>query len=52
VIRETGWTVREYLEQPMGDVFDLVRHLDREPPANPPHIRAEIQSERSSNAPT
>ena len=33
MIRETGWTITEYRQQPMGDVFDLVAHLHEEPPA-------------------
>ena len=33
IIRETGWTVAEYRNQPMADVFDLIEHLNEQPPA-------------------
>ena len=34
VLRETGWTVAEFRQQPMGDVFDLWEHLQHNPPAH------------------
>ena len=34
MIRETGWGVAQYLDQPIADVLELVAQMNDEPPAH------------------